>query len=96
LSTSAEPGESLESFDEIVSVGTRSSRLGTVQAFDPARGLGLVSGLDGAVFNFHSTAIVGGSRNIAVGAVVVFTVVAAPTGRYEASCLRTVETLTQR
>jgi cold shock CspA family protein len=40
---------------------------------------------DGALFGFHSTAIVDGSRQIASGAKVTFSVVAAPCGRFEAT-----------
>lgn len=78
------PGEDGTAFGDVVASGTRSSRLGRVQAFDSERGLGLVVAVDGAVFGFHSTAISDGSRRVAVGDAVSFAVAAAHGGRYEA------------
>ncbi len=60
---------------------------GRVASFDPARGLGAVDDDDGARFGFHATAIAGGSRRIAVGTAVVFTVSPGHRGRYEARSL---------
>jgi len=67
-----------------VAGGTRSSRLGRVQAFDFERGLGIVVAADGAVFGLHITTIGDGSRRVAVGDAVSFAVAAAHGGRYEA------------
>ena len=69
-------------------VDLRRPRTGSVTSFDEARGLGEVTGDDGAVFPFHCTAITDGSRTIAVGAAVGFVVAAGHRGRLEA---RTVE-----
>jgi|SoiMethySBSTD1v2_1073268.scaffolds.fasta_scaffold02162_8 cold shock protein len=57
---------------------------GIVDTFDDARGLGTVRSDDGAVLTFHCTAIADGSRSIAVGQPVRFTVVAGRLGRWEA------------
>ncbi len=59
-------------------------RLGTVTAFDEARGLGEVAA-DGATWPFHCTAIADGTRTIAVGAAVAFEVGPGHLGRDEAS-----------
>jgi len=69
---------------EVVRGGTRRPRLGTVQDFDAGRGLGLVLSAGGASYLFHSTAVSDGSRLITPGTAVVFSVVAAPGGRFEA------------
>jgi hypothetical protein len=61
-------GQGEEAFVEAVAGGTRSSRLGRVQAFDAERGRGLVVAVGGAVFGFHGTAITDGTRQIDVGA----------------------------
>ena len=60
--------------------------LGTVTAFDQARGLGEVTGADEA-WPFHCTAIADGSRSIPVGARVAFDLVPGHLGRDEATCL---------
>jgi cold shock CspA family protein len=62
-----------------------ASATGVVDAFDEPRGLGAVRSDDGAVLPFHCTAIADGSRTIAVGQPVRFTVVAGHLGRWEAS-----------
>lgn len=77
-------------FAAVVAVGTRSPRLGRVQAFDADRGRGSIVSVDGAVFAFHSTAILDGSRQIASGSTVAFLVAASPGGRYEAAALAPV------
>jgi cold shock CspA family protein len=77
-------------FAEVLTGGTRRSRLGTVQAFDAERGLGLVASTEGALFAFHSTAISDGSRWIAVGTRVTFSVAAATGGRFEAAAVTPV------
>ncbi|HWE66107.1 MAG TPA: cold shock domain-containing protein [Acidimicrobiales bacterium] len=61
--------------------------LGRVTSFDPRRGLGLVTEADGDQFEFHATAIADGSRVIAAGTAVCFSVVAGRGGRYEARAL---------
>ena len=75
-------------FEDVVGGGTRRQRFGTVRAFDAERGLGLVAVPGGAVFEFHSTAILDGSRQVAVGSEVTFLVTASLGGRYEAVSLR--------
>lgn len=61
---------------------------GTVAAFDEHRGYGTVRDNDGAEFFFHCTAVADGSRTIAEGTPVTFTVVAGWLGRWEAVLLR--------
>ncbi len=63
---------------------------GRVTSFDPRRGLGTVTDVDGATFDFHATAILDGSRQIAPGTEVSFVVVPGYRGRYEA---RTIDPL---
>ncbi|MCU1426971.1 MAG: hypothetical protein JWL83_971 [Actinomycetia bacterium] len=58
---------------------------GTVSAFDEGRGRGVIATPDGAVYEFHATRLVDGSRRIAVGAAVRFSVAPAPLGRWEAT-----------
>ncbi|MDQ1455041.1 MAG: cold shock protein [Actinomycetota bacterium] len=58
---------------------------GTVARFDNERGLGEITGADGAAYPFHSTVIADGSRTIAVGTAVEFEVTAGHLGRWEAS-----------
>jgi cold shock CspA family protein len=58
---------------------------GRVTAFDRDRGLGTVVDDAGASFGFHATAISDGSRNIAVGTQVAFTVSPGHGGRFEAA-----------
>jgi cold shock CspA family protein len=83
----AGPGSS----EEVAILGTRGARVGTVEAFDGERGLGTVVSTGGASFAFHSTAIAGGSRRIAVGTRVAFLVAAAPDGAFEAAEVLPVE-----
>jgi cold shock CspA family protein len=64
--------------------------VGRVTSFDARRGLGTVTDADGAEFDFHATAIVGGSRAIAPGTDVAFVVHAGHRGRYEADALTAV------
>ena len=66
---------------------------GRVASFDPDRGLGTVTVADGTSFGFHATAIADGSRRIAVGTVVVFSVCPGHRGRYEARSLAPLDTL---
>jgi cold shock CspA family protein len=57
---------------------------GQVTSFDERRGVGEIVSEDGTTFAFHSTAIVGGGRRIAVEAPVEFDVEAGLPGRWEA------------
>ena len=61
---------------------------GTVIAFDDHAGLGRVRDEQGDEWPFHCTRIADGSRTIAVGALVTFTVLAGPTRAWEASDVR--------
>jgi cold shock CspA family protein len=60
---------------------------GTVAAFDQASGLGEIAGDDGTAYPFHSTVIADGTRDIAVGTLVEFEVVAGHLGRWEAAAV---------
>ncbi|HLN06555.1 MAG TPA: hypothetical protein VK217_09765 [Acidimicrobiales bacterium] len=84
-------GEDRAAFEDIAAAGSRSTRLGRVEAFDVAQGLGVIVAEGGAAFGFHSTAIIDGSRQIAVGQPVAFVVVAAPGGRYEAASVSPID-----
>ncbi len=61
---------------------------GQVIAFDSKRGLGEIRGADGRAYPFHCTKIADGTREIAVGVAVEFTVVPGPLGRWEAVAIR--------
>jgi cold shock CspA family protein len=61
-----------------------SQATGVVSAFDEPRGLGVIRDDGGEPVPFHCTAIADGSRTIAVGQAVRFTVVAGRLGRWEA------------
>jgi cold shock CspA family protein len=61
--------------------------IGTVTAFDPARGLGTVTDADGHDYEFHATAIVDGSRRIEPGTAVTFVLRPGHQGRYEAGAV---------
>ena len=63
---------------------------GTVVDFDEHVGLGTVTGDDGARHPFHCTQITDGSRTIAVGHAVEYTLAAAHGGRWEAIEVRKV------
>jgi cold shock CspA family protein len=73
-----------------VSPGLPGIRLGVVQAYDRARGLGVVIEEGGAPYAFHATAIADGSRMIEVDTEVTFLVVPGHQGRYEARSLTPV------
>ena len=60
---------------------------GTVTAFDEASGLGTIESIDGTILSFHCVEIADGSRSIAVGTSVSFTVLP-KFGRYEAANVR--------
>jgi cold shock CspA family protein len=57
---------------------------GVVEEFDEPRGLGWVTGEDGARYRFHCTAVADGTRTIARGTRVVFSLAPGHGGRYEA------------
>jgi cold shock CspA family protein len=57
---------------------------GTVTAFDEDVGLGEITASDGTVILFHCVAIADGSRTIALGATVQFSLIP-KLGRYEAT-----------
>ena len=57
---------------------------GEVVEFDEPRGLGTIEA-DGVVYPFHCTALLDGTRTVAVGASVGFEVRAAGMGRWEAT-----------
>jgi cold shock CspA family protein len=61
---------------------------GTVASFEKDRGLGEIVTSDGQIYPFHCTAIADGTRDIAVGAAVTFTVTAGHLGRLEAADIR--------
>jgi len=58
-----------------------------VTSYDPRRGLGTVTDVDGVVYDFHATAIGDGSRQIDPGTEVSFVVRPGRRGRYEAAAL---------
>jgi cold shock protein len=68
----------------------KDSYLGQIAVYDEHRGLGEVEAAGGLRYPFHCTAILDGTRFVAVGADVEFTVVAGPLGRYEASAIRKI------
>jgi CspA family cold shock protein len=68
-------------------LGPSARAEGSVATFDEERGLGTVVTEDGRFLPFHCTAIADGSRTIAVGTRVAFSVVAGHLGRWEAAGL---------
>jgi cold shock CspA family protein len=60
---------------------------GTVTAFDETAGLGTVTADDDTAYPFQCTQIADGTRTIAVGAEVTFTVRPWHQGRYEATAI---------
>ena len=58
---------------------------GTVAEFDDPKGYGTIRADDGVEYFFHCTRIADGSRTIAPGAPVTFSVVPGHRGRYEAA-----------
>jgi len=66
-----------------------SSGTGVVQSFDEPRGLGVIVSPDGTELPFHCTAIADGTRTIAVGERVRFTITPGPLGRWEATHIET-------
>jgi cold shock CspA family protein len=73
--------------------GPRVPRTGVVSEFDEPRGLGAVRGDDGRNYPFHCTALSDGTRDVAVGTRVVFSVVAGHGGRYEAAAVTTISSV---
>jgi cold shock CspA family protein len=65
----------------------RMPLLGHVTSFDDPRGIGVVQSGDRR-FDFHCTAITDGTRHIAEGTAVAFTVDAGHLGRLQASSVR--------
>jgi cold shock CspA family protein len=63
---------------------TAGPHLGRVASFDATRGIGTVTDDTGDAYDFHATAIAGGTRRIDVGTAVSFTIAPAHRGRYEA------------
>lgn len=57
---------------------------GVVASFDDPRGIGVLRRDDGTDYPFHCTAIANGTRTIAVGTAVSFSVAAGRLGRWEA------------
>jgi cold shock CspA family protein len=57
---------------------------GAVVAFDDPRGLGTIEA-DGVTYPFHCTALLDGTRTVAVGTAVTFEVRPAGMGRWEAT-----------
>ncbi len=64
---------------------------GVVAAFDDPRGIGTITRDDGTDYDFHCTAIADGTRTIAIGARVTFSVAPGRSGRWEAIRIRSVE-----
>jgi CspA family cold shock protein len=58
---------------------------GSVTEFDKHAGLGVIVADDAKAYPFHCTAIADGSRDIAVGTAVTFTIVAGHNGQFEAT-----------
>jgi cold shock CspA family protein len=58
-----------------------------VASYDDPRGYGLVRADDGTELFFHCTALVDGSRSVAVGTPVTFDVVPGHLGRWEAAAI---------
>ena len=58
---------------------------GTVTSFDEPSGLGEIVAADGSVYPFQCTGIADGTRTIAVGRQVTFTIVAGHLGKLEAT-----------
>jgi CspA family cold shock protein len=61
---------------------------GTVASFARDTGLGEIVTEQGAIYPFHCTAIADGTRDIAVGTPVTFTITAGHLGRLEATAIR--------
>ncbi len=58
---------------------------GRVATFDDAAGWGVVAAESGAVYPFHCTAIVGGTRTVEAGTPVVFQLAPGHRGEWEAA-----------
>lgn len=57
---------------------------GVVASFDDPRGIGVIRRDDGTEYPFHCTSVANGSRSIAAGSNVFFSVAAGRIGRWEA------------
>jgi cold shock CspA family protein len=62
--------------------------LGSVQAFDEQRGLGVIEA-DGVEYPFHCTALLDGTRTVEIGTDVEFEVRPGGSGRWEATQIAT-------
>ncbi|MDP1794189.1 MAG: cold shock domain-containing protein, partial [Acidimicrobiales bacterium] len=76
------------SFTEVLRTADYGEASGSVTSFDTAAGLGVITGVDGTDYPFHCTAIADGTRDIAVGTAVTFTVAAGHLGKLEATQIR--------
>lgn len=63
---------------------------GVVGEFDEHRGLGVISGEDGAEYPFHCTRLADGRRTIPIGAAVEFDIAAGLPGRWEAVAIHAI------
>jgi cold shock CspA family protein len=63
---------------------------GKVEQFDKEAGLGVLRAEDGVTYPFHCTEVAGGSRDILVGAEVVFEVAPGHTGVWEARSVQPI------
>lgn len=64
------------------------STSGTVRAFDPHRGAGLIVTDEGVELSFHCAAIADGTRSVEIGDPVTFKVISGTLGRWEAWDIR--------
>ncbi len=80
------PGENHAWFD-VPPIG-KAPLIGDVVEFDEPVGMGVVEYGPGRKLDFHCTAITDGSRSIAIGTVVAFTVTTGHLGRLEAQSVR--------
>ena len=63
---------------------------GTVTEFDAVRGTGIIEGDDGSRLAFHCTQIADGTRDIPVGAKVIYEVVPGSLGAWEAGTVEPI------
>lgn len=78
---------SAATFDPFVPLGDGR---GSVVEFDEPRGIGTVRSIDGVDYPFHCTAVADGSRTVAVGTSVTWSVAAGRLGRWEAVAISPV------
>ena len=67
---------------------------GVVASFDDPRGLGVLRSESGVEYPFHCANIADGTRRIAEGAAVVWTVIPGRSGRWEGSVIRPAREVT--